>query len=213
MTRDVKIAEAVRMRQYGLSCAKIGYVLQVSESTVFRWTDASVVRRDTERQRAYRSKDPARTLVWNNNWRKRNLEILRVKKNAWRRANPDKVLAYSQKRRDSNVQVRIADALRARLNVALRGKCKPGSAVRDLGCSILVFREWIACKFQPGMTWFNYGQWHIDHVKPLAAFDLTDRSQFLQACHYTNLQPLWAVDNLRKGAKYDVELSSFALPV
>jgi len=58
--------------------------------------------------------------------------------------------------------------------------------------------------FTPGMTWDNRGLygWHIDHIKPLASFDLTDREQFLQACHYTNLQPLWWQDNLKKGSSH-----------
>jgi hypothetical protein len=53
------------------------------------------------------------------------------------------------------------------------------------------------------MTWDNWSLdgWHIDHIKPLNKFDLSDRSQFLEAVHYTNLQPLWAVDNLSKGDK------------
>ena len=51
------------------------------------------------------------------------------------------------------------------------------------------------------MSWDNYGQWHIDHIKPLAEFDLTNRPQFLAACHYTNLQPLWASANHKKGAR------------
>jgi hypothetical protein len=51
------------------------------------------------------------------------------------------------------------------------------------------------------MNWDNYGSWHIDHKKPLAAFDLTKVEQFRQAVHYTNLQPLWRIDNLRKGKK------------
>jgi hypothetical protein len=62
-------------------------------------------------------------------------------------------------------------------------------------------RARLEVKFQQGMSWDNYGQWHIDHIKPLAKFDLTDRTQFLAACHYTNLQPLWAEDNLSKGAR------------
>jgi hypothetical protein len=53
------------------------------------------------------------------------------------------------------------------------------------------------------MSWGNYGfrGWHIDHIIPLASFDLTDREQFLKACHHTNLQPMWAKENLSKGSK------------
>jgi hypothetical protein len=56
-------------------------------------------------------------------------------------------------------------------------------------------------KFQYGMNWDNWSfeGWHIDHIVPLASFDLTDRKQLLLACHYTNLQPLWAIDNFSKG--------------
>ena len=52
------------------------------------------------------------------------------------------------------------------------------------------------------MTWENYGRmgWHMDHIIPLANFDLTDRQQFLEACHYTNLQPLWWQENLMKSS-------------
>jgi len=53
------------------------------------------------------------------------------------------------------------------------------------------------------ITWENHSRagWHIDHIKPLISFDLIEREQFLEACHYTNLQPLWAKENLRKGSK------------
>ncbi len=61
----------------------------------------------------------------------------------------------------------------------------------------------IRFKTKSGMLWNNWGvgkgNWHIDYIKPLASFDLTNRGQFLEACHYTNLQPLWFEENMRKG--------------
>lgn len=93
---------------------------------------------------------------------------------------------------------RIKRNLRSRLNKAVQGNYKHGSAVRDLGCSIEQFKSHLESKFQPGMTWGNYGQWHIDHIKPLNSFDLSDPVKLKEACHYFNLQPLWAYNNLHK---------------
>lgn len=80
--------------------------------------------------------------------------------------------------------------------------------MRDLGCSVTELRAYLEFRFQPGMTWANYGKgrsrWSIDHIRPLASFDLTDRAQLLEACHYTNLQPLWNPENSRKGSSLAV---------
>lgn len=98
---------------------------------------------------------------------------------------------------------KISSLLRSRLYKALKGNYKTGSAVRDLGCTIPELKIHLGNQFQEGMTWDLLGkEIHIDHIKPLCKFDLTDREQFLQACHYTNLQPLWAHDNLTKNSKY-----------
>lgn len=96
---------------------------------------------------------------------------------------------------------KLANGLRNRLRKALKSSQKTGSAVRDLGCSIPELKAYLEVRFQPGMNWGNYGKWHIDHIKPLSSFDLTNREELLKACHYTNLQPLWAKDNLEKSAK------------
>jgi len=93
---------------------------------------------------------------------------------------------------------RLRKNLRNRIRQALKKNQKSGSAVRDLGCTIDQLKQHLESRFNLGMTWDNYGQWHIDHIKPLASFNLTDREQFLRACHYTNLQPLWAKDNREK---------------
>jgi hypothetical protein len=98
------------------------------------------------------------------------------------------------------LNTRIRNNLRGRLRAALHGEYKSGSAIEDLGCSIQEFKLYIENQFQPGMTWENYGKWHLDHIIPLASFDLKKRSELLEACNYLNIQPLWALDNLAKGA-------------
>jgi hypothetical protein len=105
---------------------------------------------------------------------------------------------YENNKRKTDIQWKLRKNLRNRLSSAIRNSQKSGSAVRDLGCSIEKLKRYLERQFQPRMSWENYGQWHIDHIKPLASFDLTDRDQLLEACHYTNLQPLWAKENLKK---------------
>jgi len=116
---------------------------------------------------------------------------------------------YINERIKTDIHFRLTIILRQRLNKALCGNYKSGSAIDDLGCSIVELKEHIERQFylnkETGeeMTWDNYGLigWHIDHIIPLASFDLTDREQLLKACNYTNLQPMWAKENISKGAK------------
>lgn len=96
---------------------------------------------------------------------------------------------------------RVADALRTRLRNAMNGRAKVASAIQSLGCSVAELRSRLEAMFQDGMSWENYGEWHIDHIRPLSSFDLSDKEQVKSACHFTNLQPLWAKDNISKGAK------------
>ena len=110
---------------------------------------------------------------------------------------------YALKRRREDINFKLQCNIRQRLKQAIKNNSKAGSAVKDLGCSIEEFKNYIASKFQEGMSWENWGYkgWHLDHIIPLASFDLTNREQFLKACHYMNYQPLWAADNLIKGSK------------
>jgi len=97
---------------------------------------------------------------------------------------------------------KLSDRLRQRLFRAFKGGTRTGSAVRDLGCSIAELKSHLEELFLPGMSWDNYGKgpdkWCIDHIAPLSSADLTNRNQLLSVCHYTNLQPMWFEDNLRK---------------
>jgi hypothetical protein len=157
-------------------------------------------------------------------WREANKEHHIEQVTAWRKENPDKVRGYERQRledparraarnawyrrkRREDLNYRIAGSLRSRLCAATRAQLKglspkKGSAIENLGCSMDEFLQHIEALFQPGMSWENYGEWHIDHVLPLSGFDLSDPEQVKKACHYTNLQPLWAEDNIRKGKEY-----------
>ncbi len=98
----------------------------------------------------------------------------------------------------------ILRALRNRLGQALKAikKEKSISTTNLLGCSIKEFKRYIELKFKNGMNWENYGKWHLDHIKPVAKFDLNNLEEQKKCFHYTNLQPLWAIENIKKGAKY-----------
>lgn len=154
--------------------------------------DASLFTRRTSRKRGYSSWCKSCSCEYQ---KVRSKEPKHIEK------RKERVRKYAKRKRLEDPIWRTTVALRTRLAMAIKQSVKSGSSVRDLGCSIEYFRQYISSMFQPGMTWENWGKngWHIDHMKPLASFDLTDRKQFLEACHYTNLQPLWAIDNIRKG--------------
>lgn len=113
-----------------------------------------------------------------------------------------KIRADQQRRLRTNINARLANNLRNRLVAALRGIRKSESALKLLGCSLDDFRIYMESKFEPGMTWANYGNvWEIDHIMPCAIFDLTKPGHQKRCCHFSNLQPLWVTENRIKHAK------------
>lgn len=126
-------------------------------------------------------------------------------KEAYTRYNrSDKARAARQRYKNSEKYLSsihpILAKIRTRLLRAVESNAKAGSAVSDLGCSIDYFKYHIESQFLDGMTWENHGEWHFDHIVPLSTFDLTNREEFLKAVNFNNIQPLWATDNIRKGA-------------
>jgi hypothetical protein len=175
--------------------------------------------KDPEKKREYGRKRREAKPDEYRNWVTANPEKRRESKRKWHEENLEKEREYDHKRRNSehrqdymrgyyldrrkaDIQFRLAGNLRSRLNQAIKSNQKAGSAIRDLGCSIEQLKCWLMYQFQLGMNWENYGEWEIDHVKPLSSFDLTDREQLLEAVNWYNLQPLWEPDNIRKGNRY-----------
>lgn len=106
---------------------------------------------------------------------------------------------YIYNRRQNDINFRILHNLRVRVKDAIKNNSKNSHTVILLGCSIPLVRKYLESKFQPNMTWENYGKWHIDHIIPCSNFDLSKEENQRKCFHYSNLQPLWAKDNLKKG--------------
>lgn len=109
--------------------------------------------------------------------------------------------AYNSARYRNDITFRLKVLIRTRTRKALKGINKSAQTSDLLGCTFDELRLWLEAHFLEGMSFDNIGEWEVDHIRPLAAFDLSDEAQLRAAAHYTNLQPLWRSDNRRKGAK------------
>jgi hypothetical protein len=130
-------------------------------------------------------------------WRRNRDKILDYRAN-----NKYKMNQYQRIKRKIDIQFCIAGRLRCRTRQAIKNKS--ASTQKLTGCTWKFLVSYLESLFKPGMTWENRSEWHIDHIRPLISFDLTDPEQQKLACHYTNLQPLWAEENLSKGDKYEL---------
>lgn len=113
---------------------------------------------------------------------------------------------YVRRRRREIPQARLVSTCRSRIKRALSGRAKSGKTIELLGCNPEQLVAHIESQFKEGMSWATHGNgpghWHVDHILPIAWFNLESEPQQAAAFHYTNLQPLWAIDNHRKGARW-----------
>ena len=157
-----------------------------------------------EQMRLYRLKHKERDRKYAKEYRIKNKDKIKKRMKAYRIRSRKKIAQYVRERRQKDIRFKIVVNLRHRANMALRGTVKSKKTMKLLGTSIDNFWSHLESKFKPGMTRNNYGKrWHIDHVIPCASFDLTKPEEQFKCFHYTNLQPLWAKENLKKGAKLE----------
>lgn len=110
---------------------------------------------------------------------------------------------YDRMENDTHYMLRqkISDRIRKALKNGYGGKSK--SCNKYIGCTLPKLRSHIENQFKDGMSWDNYGEWQIDHIRPCASFDLSEETEQLECFHYENLQPLWASENMSKGATWN----------
>lgn len=131
---------------------------------------------------------------YNRDYREKNKESLREDK-----------AEYVREKRKTDPTFRLIENMRLRVSSALRcqDSAKNKTTIDLLGCTPEFLKNYLESKFTEGMTWDNYGKkgWHVDHILPCASFDLTKEEEQKKCFHYTNLQPLWWLDNIKKSDK------------
>lgn len=159
-------------------------------------------------QKIYRDSNPEKVSEKNRRYHKNNPDYYKI----WNRKNPDKVKKKVKKwvgknptyfidKYHNDMLYRVKVNMRNRLNtfIGLNGMEKSKSTFDVVGCDPQFLKEYLEKQFKGGMSWENRGDWHIDHIIPLSSANNED--EVYELCHYSNLQPLWAEENLSKGSK------------
>tara|TARA_R110000765_G_scaffold220519_1_gene324427 strand:- start:36 stop:668 length:633 start_codon:yes stop_codon:yes gene_type:complete len=161
-----------------------------------------------ERHKKWVIKNRKHYLDYLKNYRAKNKKKIIQEKKEYYLKNRNKIIVnaveYSRKKLKTDPLFRLIENYRSRTRSALKGIDKSEPTLKLLGIpNNDFFRNFMEEQFQEGMTWKNYGHngWHIDHIIPCASFDFSDPEQQKKCFHYTNLQPLWAHDNMSKGNK------------
>lgn len=131
----------------------------------------------------------------------KNKEKLKNVFKEYRNKNKQKRSDHEKERKKNDSIYRFVSSVRSNILYAFKRRklTKKLSSKNILGCSMEFFIEYIKSKFTEGMNMDNYGEWHLDHIIPLATANTEE--EVLKLCHYTNYQPLWAEDNISKHAK------------
>lgn len=166
----------------------------------------------------YYYKHKEKRLKYAKEYEKKNRKRINERIRLYKHRNIEKTNAYArkihktQKYKDTrnkrlrwlwkhDLQFRIKRCLRTRMCQMMKGGIKSKSTIKLFGCSILELKKHLEGQFRPGMNWENHARlgWHIDHILPCDSFDLTKSKEQHKCFHYSNLQPLWATENFRKG--------------
>lgn len=131
----------------------------------------------------------------------KNKKKYQVYSKLYRQNNKDKIREKDRKYNEKNPHIKAWKNL-LHHTLQLFGTKKEGKTIKLLGYSSVELRKSIKNKFKDGMSWENYGKWHIDHIKPKCSFCKSTHPSIVN--NLNNLQPLWAKENLVKGVKYNI---------
>jgi hypothetical protein len=140
----------------------------------------------------------------NRSWSAKNKERVKEIQKRWKKDKPEMAAAIwkrSNKKVRSTINGKLSDSIRRRINKTLKNGWKGGHWEDLVGYTVESLKLHLEKQFRPGMTWDNYGKWHIDHKVPISNFHYQSYQdkEFIKCWRLSNLQPLWALENMRKG--------------
>lgn len=176
---------------------------KMDEAAKKRNRDSYLARRE-ERiayQKRYSIENKEKVKARSKAYRQKNAEAIRQRKREYAQKNREKIAQSIRNRRLKNPIARLSNSMRRGVRRYLVEDQKQNlSSFQIIGCSKEQLVAHLESKFRDGMTWSNYGRyWHVDHIVPLSSAKDTD--EVLRLCHWTNLQPLTAFENISKGAR------------
>lgn len=175
------------------------------------YADPETKKRLKEIAKKSRIKNRHKILIYQAKYREKYKEKINLKIKEWYYKNKDKVREtqriYERTRRN-NLHFKIKEKMRRRIRSALKkdGGKKTKRTMKLVGCTVEQLKQHIEKQFKPGMSWKQRNSFHIDHIIPCASFDLTKLSEQKKCFHYTNLQPLYPIENIKKGARLNYEI-------
>lgn len=228
ISRGDAVAQGLKRYYTGIPC-KSGHdcerlasnyaCIQCSKANLKRWTKTDIGKARTSESGRKRYADPEKRKKIqeaNSKWAAANPEKVKEKSARAYAKNIERIkmlarISRQAKREDRLARYRndphykMAILMRTRIGKLIKRGDKSAATKELLGCDRETFVAHIEKQFKPGMTWDNWSfhGWHVDHIKPLISFDLTVPEQQKAAFHYTNLQPLWAAENMIKGGRYE----------
>ncbi len=158
-------------------------------------------------QKIYRRQNKDKISAWQKEYNERNKDKIRASKSEYFELHKDKILAWKRYRYAHDELYRLSCRRRSATQRAWKelGVSKPTSTSELLGCSFQqafdFFESQFALPENAGMSWDNRDQWHIDHIVPLSS--AKTKAELVTLCNLSNLQLLWASENLEKGSKLD----------
>ena len=150
----------------------------------------------------YRSCNKEKIAARSSELRQLNKEKILAQEAEYRQCNKERIKEYYRNRHNNNANAKLAQNTRTRINTALKGKSKSFHTKEILGIDIENYKKWLLFQMTPEM---NFNNIHIDHVKPISSFDISNDNELLEAFNWRNTQPLLKQDNLRKSNKFNEE--------